>query len=133
MWERWNAVKNELANNLPAMPALTEEIEINLTSSNGNIGLPLRIGPNGMSVCKVGSYYMNDGSFLDPATELTPEQKENCVGVVCFLSDSEQQQKGINGYAMALHDANGKPCNWGDVSIFKSRRPVGRSGYENTQ
>ncbi|WP_025835660.1 hypothetical protein [Bacteroides rodentium] len=144
MMDRWTAMREELAKNQAALPKLTQTYEVNLLSVydvGTQIGPTLHIGPDGISICRVGSYFMSDGRFLTPETKLTEEQKKECVGIVCFVSSSDKWGSGINGYAMALHDANDTPSDWGNTDIFSSRPGANYTGdiwgglgrgYQNT-
>lgn len=141
MLDRWTAMREELAKNQKELPELTQTFELNLAGINGQVGPTLHIGPDGISICRVGSYFMSDGRFLAPETKLTEEQKKECVGIVCFVSSSDKWGSGINGYAMALHDANDTSSDWGNTDIFSSTPGANYTGniwdglgrgYQNT-
>ena len=82
---------------------------------------------------------MSDGSFLPAKTKLTEEQKRNCIGIVCVGGTSDSKlPNGINGFAIALHDANQTPCAWGDATPFSKKGSSNwpllddGAGYNNT-
>lgn len=91
---------------------------------------------------QVGDYYMNDGSLLPSGTELTDEQKNNCIGIV-FALDSEYDKSSypsaIHGYVVALQDANSSTCIWSsdtglDIEgVTNYDYTPDWSGYGNTQ
>lgn len=132
---KWIFAKEELAKKKLDFSFVKNNYIIRLFDGKGKeVGAPLYISPKGMNIWVKGSFYMSDGSFLPPHTKLTEEQKKNCVGIVCVLG--EKFPHGINGYAVALHDANQTPCAWGDPTYFKNENILMTSrngaGYENT-
>lgn len=137
---KWYEAKQALEKKNLDLSAVKNNYIIRMTNGEGKeIGSPLYIGPNGVNLFGKGSYYMSDGSFLPAKTKLTEEQKRNCIGIVCVgrTSDSELPN-GINGFAIALHDANQTPCAWGDATPFSKKGsnnwlPINHgAGYNNT-
>ena len=144
-WEmsnKWSEAKKALTFNREFdLSKVKNEYIIRMTNAKGEeVGTPLYITPYGVNLFEKGSYYMNDGSFLPAKTKLTEEQKKNCIGIVCSpRNSSSEYPKGINGFAVALHDANTTPCAWGDATPFAPRDPdknwlplTEGAGYDNT-
>lgn len=137
---KWYEAKQALEKKKLDLSAVKNNYIIRMTNGEGKeIGSPLYIGPNGVNLFGKGSYYMSDGSFLPAKTKLTEEQKRNCIGIVCVGGTSDNElPNGINGFAIALHDANQTPCAWGDATPF-SRKGSNNwllinygAGYNNT-
>ena len=145
-WEmsnKWSEAKEALNRYTPFdLSKVKNEYIIRMTNAKGEeVGTPLYITPYGVNLFEHGSYYMSDGSFLPAKTKLTEEQKKNCIGIVCSTNKTSDNQfpKGINGFAVALHDASPTPCTWGDVTPFAPKDSdfgwlllYDGAGYDNT-
>ena len=123
--------------------------------------LPTDLGEYKLSDARVGDFYIksSDGQsgFVFPKEASLPESlKNSCLGVVLKVGkDSDNDWKDdcqykkkdgsttmstINGYVLALYDANGgSDCQWGSYDIqvkhtdMNQEQNTGFYGYKNTQ
>lgn len=102
----------------------------------------------------VGDFYYSDGSIC-PGNVSNPP-REGCIGVVMKVGkdsdddctykqkDGTTEMNTVNGYVLALYDANGgNTCEWGSYGTqveyivdnvdMMNREEIGFYGYKNTQ
>ena len=119
------------------------------------------LGEYQLSDARVGDFYIksSDGQsgFVFPKEASLPESlKSSCLGVVLKVGKDESDDwkddcqykkkdgsttmSAINGYVLALYDANnGSDCQWGssgtqvDLTDMNRERYTGFYGYKNTQ
>lgn len=127
MKTRWDKALSELKNMKLEMPDMNDEsLAVKMMDNSGEqIGTTLYVNKHGVYTAQIGSYYMDDGTVFPNNVTFTEEQKEHCLGVVCILRDEETNfltGPGNVGYVVALHDANDKPCAWGDCDNKRAQQ-----------
>lgn len=96
---------------------------------------------------QIGDFYLKDGSLLDKDARLSDAQKENCIGIVCWIGDPTAYDRQLkqdhpdctHGLVVALHNAIGgdDPFNAKEKMKWSNNRDrIGTSmdaGYSNTR
>ncbi|MDY3068158.1 MAG: fimbrillin family protein [Parabacteroides sp.] len=93
-------------------------------------------------ILKVGDFFMNDGSIIGKDSDLSPDQKSKCIGIVYYagdpttgeVADPKLPKKYKHGLVVALTDGDGSTykCKWQETPSLVADW-TGSNGYSSSE